>query len=148
MTRLPFVFDDGGRAAAGFDGPAKGDCAARAVAIATELSYQEAHDAIARLSKDRAIVRKSDPERGVYRVVLRWLLEEELGWIWRDPFDIAGTVVVRLAAGEIPSSGRLIVAMRGHFAAVIDGKLRDTWDCSRRGEQRIAGYWRPVRPGS
>lgn len=144
---FPVVYDDGGRAAAGFKTTARGDCFARAVAIATSLDYREAHDAVERLAA-RAVVRKSDPDRGVYRVYGRWLLEEELGWVWISPFEIAGSVDVRLNPDECPHDGPRIVVVPRHFVALVDGALRDTWDCSNGGRTLIAGYWRPVRPAA
>jgi hypothetical protein len=54
MTRLwdgnetcVYVYDDGGRAAAGYRGHA-GDCVARAVAIASQRPYAEVYAALAR----------------------------------------------------------------------------------------------------
>src|SRR5579863_6448660 len=44
--RLLFHYDDGGRAAAGYRGRAR-DCATRAIAIATQHSYQEVYQALA-----------------------------------------------------------------------------------------------------
>jgi hypothetical protein len=40
---MNYVYDDGGRAQAGYKGQA-GDCTVRAIAIATELPYQEVYD--------------------------------------------------------------------------------------------------------
>jgi hypothetical protein len=42
---MDFVYNDGGRAAAGYKGRA-GDCVVRAIAIATQKPYQEVYDAI------------------------------------------------------------------------------------------------------
>lgn len=75
---------------------------------------------------------------------MRWLMVDELGWVWREPFQIAGRFLVRLNADDLPD-GPLVVSMRGHFSAVVDGKLRDTWDCSNGGRRVLFGYWRPVR---
>jgi hypothetical protein len=49
ITPIRFVYDDGGRAAAGFSKIPKGlggggDCVCRAVAIATEKPYREVYD--------------------------------------------------------------------------------------------------------
>lgn len=63
--RLPFVFNDGGRAEAGFHGQAD-DCVARAVAIAADLSYSEVYAAIAkRVGAERGS--KGATERSAYR---------------------------------------------------------------------------------
>ena len=47
---------------------------------------------------------------------------------------------VHLRADELPR-GRLIVQLRRHPTAVIDGTIRDTVDCSDEGRCRIQGYW-------
>lgn len=44
---MPFVVDDGGRAAAGYKGKA-GDCVARAIAIAADLPYADVYAVLAK----------------------------------------------------------------------------------------------------
>jgi len=67
-----FVYDDGGRAAAGFKGKT-GDCVCRAIAIATATGkqYQEVYDALNALgSRERVAKRKrskSSARTGVYK---------------------------------------------------------------------------------
>ena len=50
---------------------------------------------------------------------------------------------VHLRRDELPT-GRLVVALSGHMAAVIDGVLNDTHDCSRAGTRCVYGYYRLV----
>ena len=50
---MQFVYNDGGRAAAGYIGSA-GDCVTRAIAIATELPYQTVYDALFDGIRERA----------------------------------------------------------------------------------------------
>jgi hypothetical protein len=50
VQAIPFVFNDGGRAASGFKGEA-GDCVTRAISIATGIPYQEVYDALNALGK-------------------------------------------------------------------------------------------------
>ena len=45
-TTPMFVYNDGGREAAGYKGKA-GDCVCRAIAIAARLPYQEVYDRLA-----------------------------------------------------------------------------------------------------
>ena len=45
-----YIYDDGGRAAAGFKGTT-GDCVTRAIAIATGKPYREVYDALNELAK-------------------------------------------------------------------------------------------------
>jgi hypothetical protein len=52
-----FRFNDGGRKVAGFKGSA-GDCVVRAVAIASELPYQEVYDALSEGSRTQRVTRR------------------------------------------------------------------------------------------
>jgi hypothetical protein len=137
-----WVHDDGGRQAAGFKGAA-GDCACRAVAIATGLSYRSVYDVInvrgahERIGKKKRS--KSSARSGVYKDLMRQLMDE-LGWTWTPTMKIGGGCKVHLRADELPS-GRLIVNLSRHYAAVIDGVIHDTHDCSRNGTRCVYGYW-------
>lgn len=87
---LPWVKDDGGRAAAGYKGET-GDCAARAIAIATGLQYQEVYDAINETAKrERPSKRKrtrSNARTGVHRATQDRYLQS-LGWVWTPTVDV------------------------------------------------------------
>ena len=112
------VIDDGGRASAGYKGPAN-DCVCRAVAIATERPYQEIWDAL------KAMMEAEGPRQrrsGVEELVQHKLMET-LGWTW------VPTSKVHLREDELPS-GRLVVSIRQHSVAVVDGVIHDTYDCS------------------
>jgi hypothetical protein len=63
-----FVYDDGGRAAAGFKGKT-GDCVCRAIAIATGEPYQEVYDALNALGSRERVGRRnrSSARTGVYK---------------------------------------------------------------------------------
>lgn len=127
-----FVYDDGGRAAAGYTGSAS-DCVCRAIAIATEKPYQEVYDALNELAKrERTGKRKkgkSSARNGVYRATYEpYILS--LGWKWVPTMRIGQGCTVHLAADELPA-GRLIVAVSRHLTAMIDGTIRDTHDPRR-----------------
>ena len=47
---MDWHYSDGGRATAGYKGDA-GDCVTRAIAIATEIPYQEVYDGLNALAK-------------------------------------------------------------------------------------------------
>ena len=51
LPPMPFKYSDGGRAAAGYKGTA-GDCATRAIALATGKPYQEVYDALFALARE------------------------------------------------------------------------------------------------
>jgi hypothetical protein len=125
------VIDDGGRASAGYKGPAN-DCVCRAVAIATERQYQEIYDQL-----EAMIQAKFGPTkrpRGV-EALMHHELMRALGWVW------VPTSKVHLRKDELPP-GRLVVCISQHAVAVVDGVIHDTHDCSQHGTQSIRGYYK------
>jgi hypothetical protein len=140
---MEFVYDDGGRAAAGFKGSA-GDCVVRAIAIASGKPYQEVYDALNVLSKQarsgRRLVKSaygskyvpaSSSRTGVQRKVYEpYLLS--LGFRWTPTMKIGSGCKVHLLADELPK-GRLIVAVSRHLTCIIDGVIHDTYS-PQRGE--------------
>ncbi len=151
---MQFVYDDGGRKAAGFTGDA-GDCVTRAIAIATGKPYQEVYDAlhagIKEFAKGRSRAAKraasgggrkgTTPRNGVHREVYQTYLES-LGWVWVPTMTIGQGCNTHLAADELPA-GRVIARVSKHVCAVIDGVLRDTSNCARAGERCVYGYFVP-----
>lgn len=148
---MPFIEDDGGRAAAGYCGTA-GDCVARAVAIASGRPYAEVYAALAcgagreRKSKGRTARSGIHTSRGWFKAYM-----ESIGFRWTPTMGIGTGCRVHLVAGELPQ-GRLVVAVSKHYTAVVDGVVRDVYDPQRRtfwytdGETRVSercvyGYW-------
>lgn len=138
---IPFIATDGGRADAGFRGYT-GDCATRAIAMATWLPYRHVYDAINTLALDerpRTGRKRSSARTGVWpRTVARFL--EPLGCVWTPTMHIGSGCTVHLRADELPA-GRLIVRLSRHYSAVIDGTLYDIHDHSRGGTRCVYGYW-------
>jgi hypothetical protein len=154
-AQIGFVKDDGGRAAAGFQGRT-GDCVVRAIGIATGRPYRDVYDELharvkawlvepargkrQRRTRERYRGRGGSPRNGVpIEVVRRYLAE--LGWNWTPTMKIGTGCTVHLAASELPA-GRLIVQVSRHVVAVIDGVIHDTHDCGRDGARCVYGYWR------
>lgn len=140
---MKWVFDDGGRSAAGFKGHT-GDCVTRAIAIATELPYRSVYDALnagikANPKRSRTGVRPSSARTGVFRKHSQAFLEE-LGWVWTPTMWVGSGCQVHLRADELPS-GRIICKVTKHSVAVIDGVIHDTHDCSRDGTRCVYGYY-------
>jgi hypothetical protein len=144
------VYNDGGRADAGFEGKA-GDCVARAVAIATGKPYAEVYEALAHINSRERITRrtgktagKRSARGGIYtkRKGFRDYMKA-LGWMWTPTMQIGQGCKVHLKADELPS-GNLIVAVSRHYVAMIDGAIHDTYDCSRDGTRCVYGYWSQV----
>ena len=153
---MEFIYDDGGRAAAGFKGKT-GDCVTRAIAIATGRPYREVYDRLNEIAQEheRLKVRKSRTKRrsssrtGVYKQTYRRYLEE-LGWV-KVVTSGFGEQPIKFNTHKLPA-GRLIVKRRKHLVAVVEGVVRDTWDSSiardfETGKVRpegaaIYGYWK------
>jgi len=140
---MRWVYDDGGRAAAGFRG-ATDDCVCRAIAIAAELPYTEVYDRLNALARSERVGKRkrgvSSARTGVYKVTQHKLIEQ-LGWVWTPTMQIGQGCKVHLRAEELPK-GRLLVSVSRHLVAVIDGVIHDTHDCSRSGTRCVYGFWR------
>lgn len=139
---MNWIFDDGGRAAAGYKGQT-GDCACRALAIAAQLSYQTAYDLIntfaARERRGRRKRGLSHARTGVHGATMRRVMES-IGWRFVPTMGIGTGCTVHLRDGELPP-GRLLVNVSKHYVAVVDGVIRDLDDCSRDGTRCVYGYF-------
>jgi hypothetical protein len=139
---MEYVYNDGGREAAGYKGKT-GDCAVRAISIATGIPYDHNYYAINQFAQlERTGKRKrgkSDARKGVYRSTFDRAMNT-LGWTWTPTMQIGSGCKVHLRAEELPK-GRIICVLSRHYAAVIDGVLNDTYDCSRGGTRCVYGYW-------
>lgn len=134
---MGWVYDDGGRAAAGYKGHT-GDCVVRAIAIASGLPYQEVYDecaeimAGARKTKRRPKAGKRSARNGIYTgtaAFKRYMAK--LGFTWTPTMRIGSGCTVHLRADELPG-GRLVVSVSRHLTAMLDGVIHDTYD-PRRG---------------
>lgn len=141
---MPWERDDGGREAAGYRG-VTGDCAVRAAAIATDLPYQAVYDRVNQLAK-RERPRKGQRRRsmardGVHRSTFRRLIAELPGWTWHPKMQIGSGCTVHLRPDELPTEGRYVLSLSGHYAALVDGVVRDTHCDDRHGTRCVYGWW-------
>lgn len=151
---MRFIFDDGGRAAAGFKGKNASDCVVRAVAIASELPYQRVYDAIRDIAQTEkatlefaSIVGKgglcygeTNPARGVRRHTYDKFLIGILKAKWMPVMKIGSGCKVHLREDELPR-GRIVCSLSRHLVAVINGVLHDASDCSYNGTRCVYGYY-------
>lgn len=140
-TNSWWVFDDGGRAAAGYRGDT-GDCVVRSIAIATGKPYQDVYDAInvlAQIERPRVGRTRSSARTGVKTATIHRYLGA-LGWTWVPTMHIGSGCRVHLRPDDLPS-GRLIVRCSKHLTAMIDGLIHDTHDPTRAGTRCVYGYW-------
>jgi hypothetical protein len=139
---MPYVYDDGGRAAAGYEGSA-GDCVVRSIAIATGLPYEDVYRRCA-AGNAAAGGKRSAPD-GIHTKA-GWFKEymAQLGFEWIPTMRIGQGTTVHLIGHELPG-GRIICTVSKHYVAVIDGVIHDTHDPSRLGARAVYGYWQLVR---
>ena len=140
-----FNYNDGGRADAGYKGTT-GDCAARSIAIAADMDYQDVYDLIneygkkERLTKKRRIRGKSSARTGVWKETFKKIMID-LGWEWTPTMLVGQGCKVHLRASELPK-GRIICLTSKHYVAVIDGVVNDTYDPTRDGNRCVYGYFK------
>jgi hypothetical protein len=133
-----YIFNDGGREAAGYKGTA-GDCVARAIAIACEMPYSEVYEALCGVNK--ATKGKRSARSGILTKSFDFKkYMASLGWSWTPTMLVGQGCKVHLTASELPA-GRLICAVSKHYCAVIDGVIHDIYDPSREGTRCVYGYW-------
>lgn len=139
---IVFQYNDGGRAAAGYKGDT-GDCCTRAFAIASDVEYQLIYDRINELAKaERPGNRRSrsNARTGVHRPVAQ-KLAAELGFTWTPLMTIGSGCTTHLTAEELPTTGRYVLSLSKHYAALIDGVVHDTHLDDRDGTRCVYGWW-------
>lgn len=130
---MKFIYNDGGRSKYFKGKQAVGDCAIRAIAIATGLEYIKVYDDLKALNNGVSC-RNGTPKK----VDKKYLTQ--LGWVWHPTMHIGQGCTVHLDADELPA-GTLIVQVSGHLVCVKDGVVYDTYDCTRGGNRCVYGYW-------
>lgn len=129
---MRFVYCDGGRSKY-FQAKNVGDCAIRAVAIATGTDYKVVYDEFKKLNGGKSC------RNGTPKKVDKQYLKNN-GWIWHPTMLIGQGCSVHLNEKELPK-GTLIVSVSKHLTCVKDGVIYDTYDCSRDGSRCVYGYW-------
>ena len=142
---MDFVYSTGGRENY-FKKADVRDCVTRAIANATGMDYLEVYNGInEEAKKEHASKRKakrSSARNGVYTGTVKRYIERVLGWVWVPCMGIGTGCQVHLKESELPSTGSYILNLSGHLSCLKDGKLYDTYDCSRNGTRCVYGYWR------
>jgi hypothetical protein len=128
---MAYVFNDGGKAATGRKGKS-GDCAVRAVAIATGTDYETAY----RMMADEAASfgYKKSARDGIHIQVMTAVLKK-FDWAWVAAPKVAGR---KARCADLADKGTVIARQAKHFVAVVDGMPHDIFDCSDR---MVYGYW-------
>jgi hypothetical protein len=139
---VEYAYDDGGRSAAGYKGYT-GDCGVRALAIAADIPYQQAYDLCNEFAKSEKPSKtrrgKSSARTGMHSHTYRKVMEAA-GFRWVPTMAIGSGCTVHVRASELPP-GRIVLNVSKHYAAFVNGVLRDTFDCSRGGDRCVYGYF-------
>ena len=129
--KLGFVYNDGGRSKY-YEATNVGDCATRAIAIATGKDYKEVYKALSKI--------EGKPVRNGCKKTTDKKYLTELGWQWHPTMNIGQGCTTHLNADDLPL-GTIICQVSGHLVAVIDHVVNDTYDCTRDGTRCVYGYW-------
>lgn len=127
---MSYIYTDGGRVQAGFKSLT--DCGIRAMAVACDISYQEARKALKEASKNG---RKGSGaiSTGIFKEDMEKALQA-YGFVRKSAPKLEGR---KARYYDLPR-GRIVANMAKHFAAVIDGNLYDSWDSSGK---MVYDYW-------
>ena len=134
-----WIYDDGGREAAGFKGKKVGDCVARAVSIASGRPYAEVYAVLAKGNRTQRVTKHSAKKgtraesaaHGIW-TQRKWFKDymAALGFKWTPTMQIGSGTKVHLTASELPK-GRLVISVSRHYTTMIDGVIHDTFDPRR-----------------
>lgn len=129
--KYSYITSDAGRASTGLD--ERQDCAVRALALSTAMSYLEAHRICADAGRrPRGIMRPS-------AVHAMYATHEEASWVSFLGRRPAMRPTVPQLVRDL-SAGRYIFKVKGHVFAVVDGVCMDVFP-KPAPRRRVEGYW-------
>lgn len=119
------------------DSRAKGehnDCTVKALTAATGLPYADCHMALAKQGRK--------PRKGCHFNSMGKRAAASLGWLMEtvDPFDYRAKTMITAERDRAFRSGRYVVQVSRHVAALIDGKVIDHSQGSRRRIQCVYAF--------
>lgn len=124
---MKYQYNDGGRSAF-FDTPGNNDCVTRALAIATGLTYLEVWDGVT------ATGTRNPSGRVRTQCAEFTAFAKSLG------LQFVSTMRV---LKEIKFPPRAVACINGHYVAIVDGVMHDTYNPSPAGNKHCFGYWTP-----
>jgi hypothetical protein len=150
---IPYIYNDGGRAASGRKGDS-GDCMIRAAAIATgeryDYVYVEFFEMGWRYDYKHAVpamrrARKAGVHNvtGKSRTLLTEFLVNRRGWLWTPTMSIGSGCTLHLGPDPLPET--CIVRLSKHVAAIVLDRIHDNHDPRRNGTRCVYGYWTPPK---
>lgn len=134
---MEFIYNDGGRSNY-FKGSNVGDCVCRALCNTTGVDYKVMYDLINKVSKLEKHSNKSNARNGVYKDTIRKILKalqaEEI-----KVQEFGSNKKCHLCDEDLVDyqKGKYLLSLSHHNSSLIDGKLVDTYDCSRDGDRQV-----------
>jgi hypothetical protein len=142
---MPWVYDDGGRAEAGYKGHGAGACVTRAIDISTVEPYQYVYDTLnhaARHERPRPGRPRSSARTGVHTPTIKRYMKD-YGWHWVPAMGIGTGCILHLAEGELSADFPMVVSLSKHYVAVVGGVVHDLSDPARDGTRCVYGWYEP-----
>lgn len=139
---MEFKYNDGGRSLY-FKAGNVGDCAVRALAIASGRDYKEVYNELKKLNKGVSC-RNGTPKS----VDSKWLKQN--GFVALNGIMGVGTGIQYHLCDEdltdlIKKYPVMVIQVSKHLTTIINGVLNDTFDCSRDGTRGIYKIWVPIQ---
>lgn len=111
-----------------------GDCVYRAISKALDKDWNEVVMELAELACETALAPNSTENFAIY-------LERHGFEKYKQPRHADGTKYKVKEFCEAHKTGTYVVNIAGHTFAVKNGKVYDTWDCSKF-SNRVGNFWK------
>lgn len=137
MELMPYIYNDGGRSRY-FKAKGVGDCVCRAITIASGKDYKEVYKALSKATGKSA----REGQRTNTAKFKRFMTG--MGFVWVACAKPGETGAIHLFRSDLPD-GRLVCSAAGHYVAVVNGVVNDTWDSRYNSfdePRRVYGYWK------
>lgn len=146
-----FIYNDGGRKAAGYKGN-PGDCVIRAIAIAADMPYNDVYEGMRQRNKQyrdshnnkvsrQLKKRGTSPRNGNYKEVYEpYILELGFTWVPLSGIGMSDDKRTKLGRDKMPN-GTVILRLGKHLCACIDGVVHDKFNPAENSTRQVYGYW-------
>lgn len=134
---MEFIYNDGGRSNY-FKASNVADCVCRAICNTTGIDYKVMYDLINKISKLEKWGNPSSARNGVYKdswkKILKALQAQEI-----KVQEFGSNIKCHLCDEDLQqyNKGKYILSLSHHMSSLINGKLVDTYDCSRDGDRQV-----------
>lgn len=134
---MEFIYNDGGRSNY-FKASNVSDCVCRALCNTTGVDYKVMYDLINKIAKLEKVSNPSTARNGVYKdswkKILKALQAEEI-----KVQEFGSSIKCHLCDEDLIdyNKGKYILSLSHHMSSLINGRLVDTYDCSRDGDRQV-----------